>query len=173
MTDVKKMEKQWKATMNPGWEDYSDGNKLTFALGMKLLSSQTPRWIQYPQAHTNCSWHSERLPHILAVWQKAHMCPGTCRLGLRMLKFLSIPHRGLGVQPFPTCGTFSSYCNDVSYYYYMNFSVINRSAGQVLSEHQEVAMSSLGFFGFSVRCWDTGSHVIKLGWNRLKLIFDF
>jgi len=71
--------------MNRGQEDYDEGNKLTCAAGLKLLRSLTLVWIQHPQAHTNCSWHSEWLPYVLAVWQKPHKCSGTCRLELKML----------------------------------------------------------------------------------------
>lgn len=110
MTDVKKMEKQ-RTRMNPGQEDYNEGNKLTSASGMKLLCSQTPMCTQHPQGHTNCSWHSEWLPRTLAVWHKPHKCPGTFRLGLKMLSVFQHPAQRVGSAALPACSTFSSYCS--------------------------------------------------------------
>lgn len=126
MTDVKKTEKQ-RTRMNPGWED-NEGNELPFALGMKLLCSPTPMSIQYPRGHRNCSWHSflSQVPRHLQV-------------GVDDAEHFRAFHpEGWECSPFPHVAR----CLPITVvlHNYMIFSVINRSAGQVLTEHQEIPL---------------------------------
>lgn len=69
--------------------------------------------------------------------------------GWRCWTFLSIPHRELGAKPLPASGTLSSHCSDILHYY-MNCSVINRSAGQVLSTPGN---SHVICWVFWLKCW--------------------
>jgi len=117
MTDVQKMEKQWRTTMDAGQEDHNEGN-LTFAWGMQFLCSQTSEWIQYPQAHTKNSWGSEQLPSFLGRVAKATEVPGHLQAGAGDAGYFQASHteRVRSAAP-PAFDTFSSYCCDVSHYY--------------------------------------------------------